>query len=588
MTLSQRLKSLLQQQLEHFRLRLAYTDALPQLVVLGLIAGIATGLLIVLFRLAISLPLVAMLGGDSENFESLARWQQFALPVIGALILGLVFHRIDRSAHRVGVSHVIERTLQHQARLPLKNMLVQFFGGAFALICGFSAGREGPAVHLGAANSSLLGQSLKLPNNSLRILVGSGSAAAIAASFNTPIAGVIFAMEVILGDYTIVSFIPIIIAAVSATIISILAFGSDPLLSVPTVSGYSLSELTYIIVGGVIIGGLAALFIQLQKIFLGFSHYSVLKRFLLAGLITGSIAIFIPEIMGIGYDTINAAVAGKLALTLLVPLIFAKILATAAAVGLGIPAGLIGANMVSGACIGACLGIVASYLFPNTADVSFYIMLGMAAMVGAVINAPLATLLAVMEMTYNPHIILPAMLMIVAANLTCQVVFKQRSAFETTMSFRDKQQHLLAHILQRAGVTSIMQTDFVLNSRFIEVPQAQQLVEQKPLWIVISDVGEQKSLLNPADLSRFLDTHSAQLLTESKEIDLLEIPATRMDMVAIHRQANLSEALELLQQSGTTALYVQQQGTPLLGDVAGIITESDLRNYYAPASRTES
>jgi len=126
----------------------------------------------------------------------------------------------------------MERLSRHQGHLPIRNAIVQFFGGILALISGQSGGREDPAIHLGAASSSLLGQAFSLPNNSIRTLVACGTAAAIAGSFNTPIAGVIFAMEVVMMEFTIGSFIPVIIAAVASTLLAHYVIGNEPAFTV--------------------------------------------------------------------------------------------------------------------------------------------------------------------------------------------------------------------------------------------------------------------------------------------------------------------------------------------------------------------
>jgi CIC family chloride channel protein len=573
-----------QKQLDYFRLRLAHVDALPQLSILGLVAGIGTGLFIVGFRHCIELPLGTMLPGNDENFEGLPVWMCILLPIAGALCLGLLFHFFDRRFYPVGVNHVIERLQHHQGRLPLRNMVVQFFGGVMALCSGFSVGREGPAVHLGAASSSLMGQWLRLPNNSLRVLVGSGAAAAIAASFNTPIAGVIFAMEVILVDYTITSFIPVILAAVSATVISMIFYGSDPAFEVPVVSGLSLNELPLVIVFGFAIGAMASLFLYLQRFFHLANHKPVFQRFLVAGVITGLLAGICPGIMGIGYDTVNQALLGQLPLLFLLVLVATKLLATATAIGLGIPGGLIGASLVLGACLGATAAISGQPFFSSSLNSSSYAVIGMAAMMSAVINAPLAALMAAMELTWSPHIILPAMLAIVIANITTTSIFRQRSAFDQTIASRQRHQNLLFHILQRAGVTSIMQTNLASHARQISLEKARELLQGKPAWIVIEDVGEEKTLLNPADLARFIETHSATLMAEGDDIDLERIPGERYDMASIHPRANLAEAMQFMHQKKLSALYIQTTSAPLISNVAGIITEQDLRNYYAPAA----
>ena len=171
-----------------FRRRLASIDSMPQFAILGLASGFLTGLVIIAFRLAIEWPLDQLLEDGPESFETLDPVSAFSLPIAGALLLVAIFALLSKQDRRVGVIHVIERLARHQGHMPLRNAVVQFITGVIALASGQSGGREGPAIHLGAAGSSLIGQYLQLPNNSVRVLVGCGAAAAISASFNTPVA----------------------------------------------------------------------------------------------------------------------------------------------------------------------------------------------------------------------------------------------------------------------------------------------------------------------------------------------------------------------------------------------------------------
>lgn len=192
-----------------FRRRLSGVDALPQLAVLGLLSGLFTGGVILVFRLAIEWPLEYFLPGDgSESFEELDILTRAILPLAGAVALGLLMHNLATHDRKVGIVHVMERLNYHQGYISVRSALVQFATGVSTVVTGQSAGREGPAVHLGAAISSLMGQWMRLPNNSIRTLVACGCAAAISASFNTPISGVIFAMEVVMMEYTIAGFTP--------------------------------------------------------------------------------------------------------------------------------------------------------------------------------------------------------------------------------------------------------------------------------------------------------------------------------------------------------------------------------------------
>ena len=270
---------------------MASANAVLGLAVFGLISGLFSGALIVCFRLAAEavqhefMPL-----GDVDNFEGLPRYLQFWLPVAGAFALGLVFQLLRQPERAVGIGHVIERLNYHEGHLPLKNFLAQFVGGVVALISGHSVGREAPSVHIGVAASSFIGRRFGLPNNGVRTLVACGSAAAIAASFNTPLAGVVFAMEVILVEYTIAGFTPVILAAVAGSALSRLAFGDQAVLPLPQVGVTSQYELILIVAMGLACGALSALFVAMVRAIGRFARARPpWLMFTLAGLVTGMV-----------------------------------------------------------------------------------------------------------------------------------------------------------------------------------------------------------------------------------------------------------------------------------------------------------
>ncbi len=589
-----RAKQRIQFAVDAFRHRLAYIDALPQLTFLGLITGMAAALVIVAFRLLIAFGLNLFLPEHSENFEALTDQWHFWLPFLGAVAVGLGMQTLQRENHQVSVGHVLDRLHNHQAQLPLLNWLVQFFGGALCLISGQSVGREGPAVHLGAGAASQLGQWLKLPNNSLHTLVGCGVAAAIATSFNTPMAGVIFAMEVVLMEYTIAGFLPVILASVSGAAIAQAVFGEGIAFSINvattetairSIHMTSLWELPYIALAGVVVAVFAALIIRLQLLLCRFQHLPIALRLSLAGLISGAVALYIPHIMGVGYDTVKAAIFGDLGLNLLLLIIAAKLFVTATGIGLGMPGGIIGPTLVIGACLGGVLEIVGNTLSPlsfdGNIDTGIYVLLGMSAMMAAVLNAPLAALMAVLELTYNPNMIFPTMLIIVIACITTRQVFGCEGIFlaQLAAAGRSVQFKPLFQVLRRAGVRSVMDTRFVCSSQMISYDEAKNVLSNHPMWVVVEELNKDKYLLRATDLAAYLDQASEQELALEKDIDLLEIPARRYKPLPIHQQANLYEAQKLLQK-GAEALYVERLSSPLTTPVMGIVTHSTIDNYY--------
>ncbi len=581
---------------DFIRARLASVDALPQLAVLALITGLITGVVILLFRITIEYSLDLFLDGHNENFEGLATSLLFFLPFIGATLLGLALTFIPAQHTRVGIVHVLERLGSHQGHLPLKSALVQFAGGALALISGQSGGREGPAIHLGAAASSLLGQAFKLPNNSIRTLVACGAAAAIAGSFNTPVAGVIFSMEVIMMEYSIASFIPVIIASVTTTLITRFTYGADPAFIVPQVSMQSLAEIPYVVVAGIIIGTTASGFIVLMRNFAKLNNLPFWQRGMIAGLITGCAAVFSPAILGIGYDTVNAAMLGQLSLSVLVTIVVLKIIASSAFVGLGLPAGVIGPTLVTGAALGGILGIVIAGFIPQYATApGLYVMLGMCAMMAAVLQAPLAALMTVLELTANPNIILPAMLIIVTATMTTSEVFKQKSIMLTalqTLGLQYPPNPVSLH-LQKAAVASVMRRDFVLMEQDITVSAAQLALNSNPGLIVVLVDSAPHCILIARDLVIYLDELNASApadtghedkgaaTSEAREtrLDLMEIPGNRRDIAFIGIQATLLEAVQQLKTTGVEALCITRTSAPMINPVVGILTPHEIDMY---------
>ncbi|MEE4361836.1 MAG: chloride channel protein [Pseudomonadales bacterium] len=586
--------------LGRFRQRLAEVDALPQLSLLALVSGLVTGLVMVLFRLILEAPLTWLSpGGAAQRFEFLGWETRVLLPLVGGLVIGIVFQRLRAVRRGVGVTHVMERLARHQGHLPAPNAVVQFLGGIAALATGQSAGREGPAIHLGAAASSILGQRMRLPNNSIRTLVGCRTAAAIASSFNTPLAGVIFAMEVVMMEYTVASFIPMIVAAVSATLVSVLVYGDAPAFAVPQVEMSSLRDMPWVVLAAIVIGVVAAGFMRIVDFFAAFNQYPIWMRFTAAGGITGAVALVAPEVMGVGYDSVENALTGEYGLWLLLSIAALKLLTSAATAGLGLPAGVIGPTLVIGAMAGGAMGALGAMIWPAAASTpGFYGILGMGAMMGAVLQAPLAALLALLELTLNPNIILPAMLTIVVASLTASQVFGRPSVFVTLLAARGLKfaSDPITQALQRAGVGSLMERRFARSKRHITESEARSLLERQPQWIVVDDADGPVCVLAAADLVRHLEhgateagdrkgaapRKKAEPETEVPEeiVDLVAIPGLRKDVTLLQVQATLHEALAALDGTGKEAVCVTRTAAPMITPIVGILTRGDIEKFY--------
>jgi len=569
--------------LDNFRRKLAAVDALPQLCLLGLVAGLLTGSLMVGFRLLLSAGALGFMPDDNpENFEGLAPWVRASLPLLAVLVIGIVLGRQHPAQRKLGIGHVIERLTYHQGKMPLRAWLNQVVVGVVSVLGGLSAGREGPAIHLGAGASSWIGERLKLPNNSLRVLVACGTAAGISASFNTPIAGVIFAMEVVMMEYTLMGFMPVILASTTGAVVTQMVYGSAPAFAVPSLLLHSLLDLPWVIITALVIGLLAGGFVHLARQQARVAHLSWGMRMALVGVSTAAVAWWYPQVQGIGYDSLAQLLDGQLALDILLALVIGKLVLSALCVACGVPIGIIGPVVVAGAAAGALMGMLGGWLLPDQAsDIALYALLGMAAMMGAVLQAPLAALMALLELTHSPNIILPGMLAVVVAGLTCRQLCHCQGFFISTLTAQGLHplQQPLMQALSRVAVPAVMERSLVSVPRRITRDRARALLDSKPVWLVVTRSSPEKPMvaLPAADLVRVLmDEH----WREQEELDLLEIPAQRLDLAPIHLQATLSEAYERLLPSDVDALYVEHTTAPMIRKISGIITRDAIESYY--------
>ena len=567
--------------LENLRLRTSRPDALILLAVLSIIAGLVTGLVVVSFRLLVETMQSNFLPyGAVENYEGLPISLRILLPIAGAVLVAIIFKLWAKGDYTVGVLHVMERLSYHQGYIHLRSFIMQYIGAGIAIISGQSLGREGPSIHLGAATSSLLGQRLKLPNNTIRTLVACGTAAAIGASFNTPLAGVIFALEVVMMEYTLASFLPVILASVSATAISRAIFGAEQTFLIPTFQPINLYELPVVLIVGIITGIAATFFIFTTKVFAkAGKNISIWMKFIVAGLVTGLFAIVTPQIMGIGYDTVGDTLISNIELKLLILIFFAKLIATACSTGFGLPAGLIGPTFVIGACLGGIIGLVSQPFLPTlSSSPGMYALIGMAAMMGATLQAPLAALTAAFELTSNPNIILPGMLAIVTAQLTASQLFGQRSVFRMLMRLRgmDYRHEPMLQALRRIAVADIMNRKVQRSPRLISIKQAEKLIESETDWIIVIK-DEPKCILPMTDLENFLIEHKDK---ELEEVDLIKIPAKRLQVACIDLRSTADDARESYIENSVEALCVRSVIASGSYRIYGVLTKRHLQSLY--------
>lgn len=555
-------------QLRALRQELAHPRTSVQVCLLGIIAGVTSALLIVLFRLGIDW---LQTSGVSllQQWGLSAKWVWVVMPISAVVVILLIAFLTGFKHYRLGIPFVIHRVKQHYGHIPWRTTVNQFFGGMLALAGGFVVGREGPSVHLGAAGSSLFGQALKLPQNSIRTLAGCGIAAGISASFNTPFAAVIFVMEVVLREYKIHVFVPVMLAAACGSVITRIVFGEGNELAYFSFSSFSQWLYLYLIVFGCLLGVLATLFNQLlMSVMRFFRKVSMVWRLLLAGLLTAIGGALLPEALGASFEDVNALFSTHPTALILLEILLMKFLLATFAIGLGIPGGIIGPVMVLGMLSGAVLLLPVAHWLPLEDFTSSFALLGIAGMLTAVLHAPLAALSAVMELSYRPEIILPAILVIVPAYVTATQFLGNRSIFIQQLDFQ-KLPYAITSIreaLEKTGVLAAMERDFKL---FYDAPETalEKVLSNNPTQTVI----QQK---------RFEQDINYSWVHYDVSLDRHAHPISYQAMQGVSAQATLAEVYELLKSTRSGAVYIFEDDPAKL---TGVITWNRLQSFLQRA-----
>jgi CIC family chloride channel protein len=414
----------------------------PMIWVASLVVGILAGAASVAFRVGINAAQLPWLGTMSERVASVAGttpWPIVLLaPAVGGLIVGFLLNFVP-GRRGGGPADIIEAEAFDPHRLGLRNGLLGALASAITLGSGGSAGREGPVIHLGGTIAAVLTRRFALPAAGGRVLLGAGVAAAIAASFNAPIAGALFALEVIHRRISVVMLPPIVIASAAGAVIGRIAFGEFPAFTIPEHRIISYWEFPAFALLGVVAAAVA-IFFQLAVMSADWALRDLalplwLKP-VLGGLCVGALGVLFPEILGVGYETMEAALTQRLPLGLLVGLVFLKTAATAITLGSRLSGGIFSPTLYLGAMAGAAYGILAARAFPDLASSNaVYAILGMGAVAAAVLGAPISTTVMVFEMT-GGYAMSIALLLTVSVASSLTHAFLGRSFFQWQLASR--------------------------------------------------------------------------------------------------------------------------------------------------------
>jgi CIC family chloride channel protein len=393
------------------------------LFLLAVVIGTAAGYGALLFRLLTGGIQTLLFGHASERVAEKASllpwWQVLLAPTAGGLAIGLFVYLLMPGRRPHVVADVIEASALRGGRMSLRVGCGAALVSAASIGCGASVGREGPIVHFGATLGSFVAQRLHLSASLTQTLLGCGIAAAIASAFNAPIAGFFFALEVVIGHYRLSAVSPLVISAVIGTVITRVHIGSDAAFLLPPQVVASFWELpAFALLGAVsalaaigLIRGIAV--VQAAHDRLG---VPVWLRPALAGLAVGLIAIRLPEVLGVGYDTTDLALRNSYRLQLVVLLALAKGTATALCLGSSFGGGIFSPSLVLGALVGSAFGMIADAVFPALgSSPSVYALLGMGAVAACTLGAPISTVLIIFELTTEYDVTFAVMVAVAVA-----------------------------------------------------------------------------------------------------------------------------------------------------------------------------
>ncbi|MBT6095970.1 MAG: chloride channel protein [Rhodospirillaceae bacterium] len=561
------------------------------LSVLALLVGAVVGMAVVGFRESIDFiqgifyGFDSIYGTDSEHLAPIAAalpgWRVLLATTLGGLLVGLLAYKWMPERRPQGLADVIEANALLGGRMSSRIGFTAALVNALSIGVGGSVGREGPAVHLGASLSSWIGRRLHLSRSLTRTLLGCGVAAAVAGSFNAPIAGALFANEVVIGHYALKAFAPIVIASVAGTAVSRAWFGDFPAFSIDIGIITSLWEMPAFALLGVVSGVAAIVFMKAIGLSAKLSRMLPVPLWLkpaIAGLGLGVAAMYLPDILGVGYAATETAMLVKFSLWMLIIIGIAKILATAMCLGFGFGGGVFSPALVIGAMVGGAFGVIATGVFPDmSSEVSVYTVVGMGAVAAAVLGAPISTTLIIFEMTSNYALTLAVMIaVVIASEITHH--FHGRSFFSVQLLDRgiDVKSGFETEVMRSIPLDRVLKDDGMTVTPATGLQELRTRLQKTPFGelFVVDNNGRLIGTITLADLSEVAFDHGVDDLIKAGDVARLHPPfLTQSD--------SLDAALHLMADTGEEHIAVVDTDLTLV--YQGCIHQRDVMTAYSRA-----
>ncbi len=567
-------------------LRLVSISETRLMILLSVVVGVATALGAIAFIDLIEYCNKLFFGLTDQILVSavgFANWGGYKLwlpliPMLGGLIVGPIVYKFASEAKGHGVPEVMNSVARLGGIIRPRVAVAKTIASAICIGSGGSAGREGPIVQIGSALGSTIGQLFRMSGDQVKVLVGCGAAAGIAAVFNAPIAGVFFSLEIILGDFTQRTFAPVIISSVIASAVSHAFLGDNPAFQVPEYALVSSWEMILYVIMGVMVGALAVGFIKTLEGFEDFFDNLKITDWTkpaLGGLLLGIVALFFPQVLADGYNTISLVLNGELAWGILLTLVFMKIIATSLTLGSGNSGGIFAPALFMGAVAGGAFGVGVNYLFPGvTAGPGAYALVGMAAMVAGTTHAPMTAMLIIFEMTGDYQIILPLMATVVIASLVAGKLFPHSiytaKLFKRGIDIRGGKD---INVLKSHTVIEVM------DKKFESIPLSTTLLEilhkiehtNESYFMVHDHDNRLKGIISFQDIRNFLTQHELDYLVIAQD---LVVP----DTVVLKTSDDLQSAHNLFGMRDFELIPVVTDADP--DRVVGVVRREYLTDYY--------
>lgn len=413
-------------------------DSASALVPLAITVGVITGLGAVAFRELVTVFTRMFTGHDdysalgrpaSTHWPALGFWFLLLAPVVAGAVYGPLVHRFAPEARGHGVPEVMYAVSHRGGRIPPQVTLVKAFASALCIGGGGSVGREGPIVQIGSAAGSTVGQLLRLDTRRVRLMVACGAAAGISATFNAPLAGPLFALELILRDFAAESFGAVVLSSVAADVVGRAFLGNHPFLSLPPFQVHHPVEYLLYMALGVALGVVGVVFSKVLYLVEDACDWAwrgpEWARPAAGGLLLGALLVALPQMYGVGYPVLENAVEGKYIVGMLLLLMVGKMFATSLTIGIGGSGGVFAPTLFIGAMGGTAFGALAHGMLPTvTESAGAFGLIGMGAALAGATRAPITAVVILFELTGEYSIILPLMAAVVMAAGTAHLLSK--------------------------------------------------------------------------------------------------------------------------------------------------------------------